>query len=200
MRHRSGNSRGGFTLLEVMIGMVVVGLVLGNVVMMMGSSADAYDKQSSKANLELQLDQTLDRIVLALMSASRESLDPNESNPTFLTSLQFRQSLGVQDGAVVASVQERIELQVENGEVVWREKPEEPDERAVIWSRWASEFFQGELPNGVDDNGNGLIDETGLAFQIDGSRITVYLSVERVDADGERVVYSRSAVVHCRNG
>jgi prepilin-type N-terminal cleavage/methylation domain-containing protein len=199
MRPRNRLARAGFTLLEMTIGLVVVGLVLGNVVMMMGSSNDAYDRESSKANLELQLDQTLDRIVLALMSASRDSLDPGASNPAFHTALQFRQSLGVQDGEVQTSPQERIEFVVEGGEVIWREQPGEPDGRSVIWSRWTSQFLEGELLNGEDDNGNGLVDETGLSFVIEGSRVTVFLTLERTDSEGNRDVISRSAVVHCRN-
>jgi type II secretory pathway pseudopilin PulG len=193
------HSRSGFTLLEALIATVVVTLVLGNVVFVLGSSNKAYEKESSASSLELQLDQTLDRIVLALMGASLESLDPGAQNPVFHDQLEFTQRLGVQDGQAVDSVPERIEMVLEGGEVMWRESPDEPSERAVLWSRWVRRYLEGEVPNGIDDNGNGLVDESGLSFVIESSRITIYLSLERVDADGNRVTHSRNTIVHCRN-
>lgn len=199
MRRRSFHARAGFTLLEVLIATVVVGLVLGNIVMMMRSSGDAYESESSKAQIELQLDQTLDRIVMALMGASTDSLDPSASNPAFHDRLEFQQSLGMQNGNLVFGAPERIELQLDDGQVIWREKPDQPDERSVTWSRWVRRFLEGELQNGIDDNGNGLVDESGLTFVIERTQVTVMLSMERIDNDGTRTTYSRSAIIHCRN-
>lgn len=196
---RAGLPRSGFTLLEMLIAVAVAGLILGNVAMVLGSSNKAFEKESSASALELQIDQTLDRIVLALMGASLEQLDPNAQLPAFHPQLEFVQSMGMQDGAVVESPPERIEMTLANGEVTWRENPGAPSERAVLWSRWARRYLEGEVPNGLDDNGNGLVDESGLAFVIDGSRLTVHLSLERPDSEGNLVAYSRSSVVHCRN-
>lgn len=176
--------RAGFTLLEALIALTVVGLVLGNIVMVMRSSSDAYDEETSKASLELQLDQTLDRIVLALMAASAESLEPGASNPAFHDRMEYMQSLGVNDGELVLSAPERIEFRLEGGEVVWLERPGEPGERAATWSRWVRPFLEGELPNGVDDNGNGLIDESGFHIQRIGTMLTVRLCVQEAGGGG----------------
>jgi prepilin-type N-terminal cleavage/methylation domain-containing protein len=193
------STRGGFTLLEALIALSVLGLVLGNVVMMLRSSNDAYDVEAGKAQLELQIDQTLDRIVLALMGASTDSLDPNSSMPAFHDELTFQQSLGFANGELLFGAQERIELALADGEVIWREKPGEVDERSVTWSRWVARFLEGELMNGVDDNANGLIDESGLVFLVEGAQVTVHLTMQRVDTHGRTTTYSRTAVVHCRN-
>lgn len=136
--------RAGFTLLEMLIAVVVVGLILGNVGMVMRSSDAAYDDETALADLELQLDQTLDRIAVALMSASLQSLDPNAALPVFHTQLEFVQSLGVQDGLMITSEPERIELVVAEGRVVWTQQPGTGDERLIVWSRWVSEFLEGE--------------------------------------------------------
>ena len=41
-------------------------------------------------------------------------------------------------------------------------------------------YHHGELPNGMDDNGNGLIDERGLAFVVhDDHCIHVLVTLER---------------------
>ena len=88
---------------------------------------------------------------------------------------------------------------LDQGQVIWRDKPGEVDERSVVWSRWVSDFLENELPNGIDDNGNGLIDESGLTFVIDGSMVTIRLTLQRTGSDGKSSVYSREATVHCRN-
>lgn len=191
--------RAGFTLLETLIAVVVVGLILGNVAMVMRSSDAAYDDATAMADLELQLDQTLDRIAIALMSASLQSLDPNAAAPVFHTQLEFVQSLGVQDGVMITSEPERIELVVQEGRVVWRQKPDESDERLIVWSRWVSEFLEGEVQNGVDDNGNGVVDENGLVFVVQGSQVTVHLTLSKTDSGGRRVEQTRTTVVTCRN-
>jgi prepilin-type N-terminal cleavage/methylation domain-containing protein len=193
------SARAGFTLLETLIALTVVGLVLGNIVMVTRSTSDAYDAEMSKASLELQLDQTLDRIALALMSASAASLQPGMANPAFHSTLSYAQSLGVQAGEVVHGAPERISLRIDAGEVVWIERPGEPGERMATWTRSVRDFLEGELPNGVDDNRNGLIDESGLTFVIESGVVRVLLTLEREGRGGESLTYTRESVVHCRN-
>jgi hypothetical protein len=53
--------------------------------------------------------------------------------------------------------------------------------------------------NGVDDNGNGLVDESGLTFISEGSSVTIWLSLERIGPENKPVTYSRKAVITCRN-
>lgn len=196
---RGAARRAGFTLLEILIALTVVGLVLGNIVMVMRSSSDAHDDETSRATLELQLDQTLDRIVLALMAASSESLEPGASAPAFHDRMEYMQSLGVNEGKLVLGKPERIEMRIDQGEIIWIENPGDAGERLATWSRWVRKFLEGEEPNGRDDNGNGLVDESGLAFVLEGTQVTVMLSLERKDPAGRTVVYSRTAIVHCRN-
>lgn len=199
MKRALRSARAGFTLLETLIALTVVGLVLGNIVMVTRSTSDAYDEEMSKASLELQLDQTLDRIALALMSASAASLQPGAANPAFHSTLSYAQNLGVQAGEVVHGAPERISLRIEGGEVVWIERPGEPGERMATWTRSVREFLEGERPNGIDDNGNGLVDESGLAFVIESGVVRVLLTLERNGRGGDSLTYTRESVVHCRN-
>jgi prepilin-type N-terminal cleavage/methylation domain-containing protein len=191
--------RSGFTLLEMMITLVVVALIFGNIAMVMRSSQSAYQQQSSTSDLDIQADQTLDHVALALMSARLQSLDPTANAPAYHSSLQFVQSLGVENGQVVVSDPERVEMVVDQGKVVWKQRPDQLDERMIVWSRWVSDFLEGEIPNGIDDNGNGLVDEKGLAFVIVGSQVTIHLTLERTEPGGKTILQSRSTVVACRN-
>ena len=191
--------RAGFTLLEVLIALALVGLVIANVAMVMQTGTKAYQMESSLGDLEIQADRTLDRIALALMASSRESIDPSAQAPFHASAVNYEQSLGVEDGEPVFGPAERIEMTVQEGRVMWRERPEEPSERSVVWTNWVSAFLEGEVQNGLDDNGNGLIDETGLSFEVVGSRVTIRLTLEREMPDRSVRRISRETVVTCRN-
>jgi len=189
----------GFTLLEVVIAIAVAALIFANVGLVMKSGSASHERDSIRGDLDVQLDRTLDRIALSLMSASSDSLDPSAAAPSFQTSLEYVQNLGVQNGEVVVGDAERIELVVQGGEVLWKQRPDQLDERMVVWTRWVANYLDGETPNGIDDNGNGLIDESGLAFVVTGSQIEIFLCLERRGDDGQIVRHQRSAVVACRN-
>lgn len=191
--------RAGFSLLELVVALAVTALVFVNVGLVMQTSSSAAGEGSLAGELDVQMDQTLDRVGLALMSASLSSLDPTASAPAFHSSLEYVQSLGVQNGKVVVSDPERIELVIDDGKLLWRQRPGQLDERTVVWSRWVASFLEGEIVNGKDDNGNGLVDETGLAFVVHDGNVEIFLTLERLADGGKPVRITRSATVACRN-
>lgn len=192
-------TRAGFSLLELLIALGVAALIFANVGLVMRSGSTSRERESVRGDLDVQIDRTLDRIALTLMSANAQSLDPSAPSPSFQSSLEYMQNLGVQNGVVVLGDPERIELTVNDGQVQWKQRPGELDERMVVWTRWVASYLDGELANGIDDNGNGLIDETGLAFVISGTQVEILLCLERRGENGEVIRHQRSAVVACRN-
>lgn len=198
MRQRT-TGRGGFTLLELTIAVSLVALVLANVLMVMSSSNDAYRVAASTSDLEFQARRTLDRIALAVMAANVDTITPPGGAPFHRTGIRFESSLGVQNGKVVWGPPEAIELDIVNGRVVWKENPGSPGERSVVWTNWVRGLFAGEEANGADDNGNGLFDEEGLTFEIDGDQVVIRLSLEREGPDGTRITHSAWTRVTCRN-
>src|SRR5262249_62338636 len=84
---------------------------------------------------------------------------------------------GVQDGAVVRGAPEEIRLA--GSRVEWSEEADKARVRAQAWTELASPLLEGEVVNGIDDNGNGWIDERGLAIELDGARATLSVTVER---------------------
>lgn len=199
MRGVPHRARGGFSLLELIIALGVAVLIFANIGLVLRSGAEQREAESVRGDLDVLIERTLDRISLALMSADVGSLDPTAPSPSFQSALEYVQNLGVQNGQVVLGDAESIELVVQGGQVLWRQRPDELDERMVVWTRWVAEYLDGELPNGVDDNGNGLTDETGLAFVVSGSQVEIFLCLERRSDDGQVVRHQRSAVVSCRN-
>jgi hypothetical protein len=192
-------TRGGFSVLELIIALGVAVLIFANVGLVLRSGAEQRETESIRGDLDVLIERTLDRISLALMSADVGSLDPTAPSPSFQSALEYVQNLGVQNGEVVLGDAESIELVVQGGQVLWRQRPDELDERMVVWTRWVAEYLDGEVPNGVDDNGNGLTDETGLAFVVSGTQVEIFLCLERRGDDGQVVRHQRSAVVSCRN-
>jgi len=202
--------RTGFTLIEVMIALVIFGLITLNLSMVAKASSAAYGTGVFSSVLEDQADLTMDRLSLALMSSSAKQLQPIPPVPNSTPTINFQESLGVQEGQIVLGDPEQIEfvpgVDGGPGQIVWRENPGAPNERSAVWTSWVP-LLQGneknpdkaELANGVDDNGNGLVDEKGLAFEPQGAKVGIFLTLERTNSQGQKFVKTRQTVVTCRN-
>ncbi len=189
----------GFTLLEVMITLTLLGLVTSNLYMILGQSSDALSQKTYSHDTEVQARRTLDRITQALLGASQSTLYLTPQAPWSTTALNFESNLGVEEGEVVWSDPERVDLKITNGQIVWAENPDTLDEHSVVWSRWVPNLLEGELLSGEDDNDNGLIDEGGLSFELSGNSVIVRLTIEKQSPDGETFAKTLESVVTCRN-
>jgi hypothetical protein len=147
--------------------------------------------------LEDQARLTLDRMAYAIMGAARETIDPGVETPFSSDEIRYEISLGVQDGEVVWGDPEKIWL----GEtrLQWAQALGTPDERTAAWSNAVRELLEGELLNGVDDNGNGLTDERGVSFTVEGDMVRIRLCLAQVNDEGQELVRTVETVVTCRN-
>jgi len=196
---RARASRAAFTLLEMVISIGLVALVVTNIVLAMDTSTKAYEVGSSRVEIEEQARRTLDRIALAIMGSSRDGLAPGQEHPLHTSSLTYQLNLGYQDGEAVWSDPERIEREEEAALIAWSRNPGAPEEQRVVWTKWVREYMNGEVANGIDDNGNGLIDEKGLSFTINGDLVTIRLTLERVGPDGTALTVPLETQVNVRN-
>lgn len=192
-------SRAGFTLLEMVISLGLVALVVTNIVLAMDTSTKAYEVGSSRIEVEDQARRTLDRIALAVMGSSREGLAPGQEFPLDTSSLTYQLNLGYQDGEAVWSDPERIQREEGAAQITWSKNPGAPEEQHVVWTKWVREYMDGEVLNGIDDNDNGLIDEKGLSFTIDGDLVTIRLTLEKIAPDGHPVTVPLETQVNVRN-
>lgn len=163
--------RGGFTLLELSIASVVLLIVLGAMVRALTSGSSAFEEGTSVAEADANAQRLLDRIADELRDADFSTFAPPATAPFGSDSLTFNRGRGWAAGALVHGPTQIL--------------------RSVIDT--------GELDNGVDDNGNGLIDEKGLVFTLTGSRVTVRLTLERKSETGEIVTRTVETMVTCRN-
>ena len=192
-------TRAGFSLLELIIALAVLGLLMSNVGLVMRTSSEVTQAGIRIEQLESQADLTMNRIAMAIMASSSEGIVPAPEAPESADHLRFSRNVGVEDGGVLWGNEEIIELEHPSGQIVWRENLGTSEERRMVWSKWVSELLEGELPNAMDDNSNGLTDEAGLAFDMSGDLITIRITLENVDSEGKRLLRTLETQVTARN-
>lgn len=189
--------RSGWTLIELSLaGVLMIGIVT-KAAFVVDAALNLASDESASMHYEDQARAVMDRIALAVMGSDRDSLLP-EIEELHTNRITYSFSLGLEDGEVVWSDPEEIRLGVGNA-VEWRENPGAAEERRAVWTTLVSPLLEGEIVNGVDDNGNGLIDEDGLSFVLEGQRIRIRLTLRRPEVDGRTVQQSVESVVYCRN-
>lgn len=194
------NRRAGFSLLEVMIASTLVVLMLIKISMVIQATGSVQQNESHSLRVEEQARRVVDQIAYAIMGANRDSLLPIVDKTIHTTEVRYEHSLGVEDGEVVWSAPERISLSENGNDVVWQRNVGDPDEEhSVVWTRLVRPTLEGEFTNGADDNANGLEDEEGLHFVIDNAKVTIRLSLELIDADGNPYLHTAETTVLCRN-
>lgn len=197
---RSKTSRAGFSLIEVLIAIGLMGLVLGNVYMVLGKGTKSYSAETGESLADAHARRTIDRVAMAIVGASRSTIYDAMEAPFSGSEINFQTCLGVDAGAIVWSEPQRIALTNDNGrQVTWFEAAGLANERRVAWSNWVTQLFKGEMANGVDDNANGLKDEKGLSFDLDGDSVIIRLTIEKPGVDGTSIVKEHQARVTCRN-
>ena len=158
-----------------------------------------------------------DRVALRVVTyAAPANLEPSLSAPLSSSWLTFQVVVGMEDGVPVFGPPVRLEFELDpdetddgldndgdgvadEGRAVLVRNAGLPGEVRVVLSHWVRELLQGEEANGIDDNGNGLIDEPGLSFDVEGGSLNVRLSLERPDPDGRLITRTLATSVLFRN-
>ena len=205
----SARRQAGFTLIELMIAVVILGLVSMNMLMISRSGTSAVESEAFRTTLEDEADLTAERVRKALLSAAADTLDPIVGRPLGSASLRYQTVLGTDDaGEPVHGDPERIAWAADDagsGRVLWTRSPDLDGERTLVWSKAVPPLHQGEESNGLDDNGNELADEPGLVFAVEEApglrerEVSAWLTVLRTDPNGRPAPSRRHLVVTCRN-
>jgi hypothetical protein len=174
-------------------------LVAVKVGLLMQMRATTESREMTVMMVDDQARRVLDQVAYAIMGAGRDRLIPDPEAPLHSTELRFEVSLGVVDGEVVWGDTQAVGIDADSSQLAWRERPDQADERRVVWCNTVRDFLEGEVINGADDNGNGLVDEKGMTFVLEGNRVTILLSLERTDEKGNPVTRTVESVVTCRN-
>lgn len=196
MKSRSSS---GFTLVEVTLASVLLAILAYKAYGVLNQVQQTSERENSELYLEDRARRVLRQIGWEVMSANFDSLRPTNVLPASSEDIRYQVNLGVQGGAIVWGDPEEIGLDTNMNQVLWRENPDEDNERRVVWTNLVAPFLEGEVPNGLDDNGNGLIDEQGLNFVLDGNSVRIRLTLQDMDRQGEFVQRTVETTVTCRN-
>jgi len=192
------SSRAGWTLIETVLAALLVTGVMAKAAFVVNTALGLASDESASMHYEDQARRVIDQIALAVMGSDRDTLIPSIEE-LHTNSIKYSFSLGLEDGEVVWSAPEEIHLGDSGNSVEWLENPGAAEERKAVWTTLVSPLLEGEIVNGIDDNGNGLIDEDGLSFVLDGDRIVIRLTLRRPEVDGRTVQQTVEEVVCCRN-
>ena len=196
---RPKTSRAGLTLVELILALTLLAIIVVKANFAISIANNVAVDLTNEVVVEDQARRLLRQIGFAVMGANRESLAPDAVAPFSTDDLRYQVNLGVEDGVVIWSDPEQIALNEDDLEVYWTQNPTTAEERRVVWSRLVSPYLEGEVPNGMDDNGNGLIDEQGLSFSVDRDSVTIQLTLQRMTEDGELTSKTVQTTVTCRN-
>jgi prepilin-type N-terminal cleavage/methylation domain-containing protein len=192
--------RAGFTLIEIIVAVALCSLILGNVLLVLSDTRERLAIQDVSKDVDAEARRSLDRIAVQIMGAVRQQLYTQVSAPLSADSINYTSVIGVQNGEPVVSPLQRIAMTTEpTSAVSWYQNPGDANEKHIVWTRDLRGYCQGEIPNGIDDNHNGLVDEKGLSFEVDGPMVRITLTIERPGPDGKPVTKTLETRVTCRN-
>ncbi len=131
MRARTGKSTtAGMTLIEVMISTGLLFAVIAAAASLAMRASSTYEQGAARADVDQRAHRAIQLIVREFADAGRAGLTPEPLAPLGSATLDYRRADGF-NGTVTFGPQMRIALEMENT----------------------------ELDNGLDDDGNGLVDE-----------------------------------------
>lgn len=194
-----GAAARGFTLIELMLSTALLAILAAKVSMAISAANEANADSTRRIVLEDQARRVLNQIAVSVMGANRATLLPETEAPLSISDMRFQMNLGVRNGVVIWSDPEQVALEEGGRQVFWTRNPDAATQQRIIWSKLAAPFLEGEIPNGMDDNGNGLIDEKGLSFEVDRNAVCIRLTLERIADDGTVVTETVETTVTCRN-
>lgn len=125
------HSREGFTLTEIIIALAIMGVVFSAALTAVDSAEGTVQQTVGRSVLNTKANRTLARIANRLTGAGAVALNSFPSLPDAADSIEYREVTGFNGTAPLWSEDRAIRL----------------------------EYETGELNNGIDDDGDGLIDE-----------------------------------------
>jgi hypothetical protein len=185
------------TLLEVMFAVAILVTLIAGIIRMLRSGSRAFEVTSVNTHVDDQVVETLDKIARRLRASKLATMAPVQSPPFSSSRIDFQRSTDFAGGAAVWSPTERIALQ--NGQVLWIQNLGLPDQTTTVWASNVPTYLAGEQANGKDDNGNGLVDESGLCFTFDGASVIVRLTLRVRSSTGTMLTHTGQERVFFRN-
>ena len=215
-RLKTHDSRAGFTLLELLITVAILGTTLMSIAISFKRASASYEEGRVDRELETQAYRALDFMAREFIDAGVGQIPAPPTAPLGADSITYRRATGFDGVNVLWGDFTTIELELEEGELddavdnngnglvderiaVWIVNEGQPDERRRVITRWVRELLEDEIADGDDDNGNDLEDERGLSFELQGNVLIIRLTLERIGYQGRIVTTTARTSVQLRN-
>jgi len=215
-RHPIMDPRGGVTLAETVISLVVLVAVMGTMLGLVEPTADTTRVTIALDTLEKRGNRALNTIAKVLYQAGRATVTPALAPPFGGSSLRARFATDYVGGNLVYGPEFSIEYRqspddpldgidndenglVDDGMVVIVEDMGLPTEQTHVILIHVAPYLEGEQPDGLDNNGNGLIDERGLAFDMSQNTLKTRITVQGRSREGRLLTRTVESAVTFRN-
>ena len=198
MRGRARPSDRGMTLVELAIATTILATVVVALAAGMSTAFGVFRGTVTFVDLERRANAALDKIASELADVPESALITDLEAVDFTSSISYQRQTGWADGAPVFGPVTTI---------AWAPDPMDPTDgkdndgdgvidEGVITRKAGSEspitiatnvalLFEGETDDNKDENGNGLADETGLSFSLEGGAVAIRITMTRRGPDGE---------------
>jgi len=190
--------RAGFTLVEMMIVAALLGLAVWVGAGTLRSGRDAFRMSNQLMTLDTDGARTIRRILEALRAADDSSVAAIPATPFSSAAIDFQIIEPYNGTSTPMGDPRRIEIDADAQAIRWVENAGLANERNSFWASNVATLSEGELSNGLDDNGNGMIDEPGLYFCREGNVIHVGLTMTTAGPSGP-VTRTWTGSICCRN-
>lgn len=145
MNHHDAAKRRGTTMVELLVAALIMTSVLGAIGVTVLAGTRSYEEGVAKADVDAQARRLVSRIAEEFLTASRASLTDGAAmwsggdEDDGEVEFRYLQVMGGAGGVAQLSPQRRVRL----------------------------DYVQGELDDGFDNNGNGLVDECRILLTLD---------------------------------
>lgn len=214
--HHRSSARAGFTLVESLIAVSLLGVLFLAVLQTSSRASDAFDEGGVEHELWTRTQRALERIAREVELADAGILAGTISDPLGVDTVTFQVPVGFAGAEVQWSGPLRIALELEPGElddgidndgdefiderrIVRTSELGAPEEQRLVLVAGVAELQDGESANGLDDNGNLLIDEPGLVFSEDEGLLTIRLTCQSRDEGGRVLTKTAATAVRLWN-
>lgn len=196
LRHGLGLSIGratiarnqGVTLVELMITISILAVILTMVGSFFLSSQYTYQTSMLKSGIETNAHRAVAMMADELRNAGASTIAPVPAKPAGATSITFQVNERFQDGAIVWSNPITYSLAYEPGETA-----DAADENG---NGLVNEMVLVRTKDGRTVRMAGFVREDGLRFLLDGSRLSIRIELERLNARREsETTYAETAIV-----
>ena len=182
----------GFTLLEIVIVMLIFSIISTAALTLLISSQNVFGSGTTIANLENQARRIVEQLANEIQQSSVSRLSPAPpALPEYLDSMTYQINIGYVNGVIQWSTPITLAFQ----------------------------YAAGETDDGIDNNGNGMIDEgfltrtqdgvtqyitywvkdDGFHLSIDRNKLRIHLELENTNNRGTIMETSVETIVELKN-